>query len=663
MQIEKSRDGVAGGWKLRGVKLIANGRQIYARDGIERWLEDDHRTWRAPDFRRSAPSGPALGVSIDLWDDDPLIYGSDDHGDLDPFDRRRAFALNYAPGGVVQRRTTGGSTLGGRLGDGDKASVVYRLDTLTPVAPPPPPPVVVEQPPAEKPPPPPPPAPKPDLVISDMDFNTTDLYYFTVRNQGAAAAGPFSVDVPGYGTFAFSGLAAGASATRTYDTTCHTGTRQARADSRRPGRRERREQQHTQLHRRRLHRLKISPRRRRTSAPAHRPGAAILILVVAMRTRRHEPSVDAAPLVGVGLDALVRAPEDTTSTVLRVVLDRVAAGSRPGARDDDHVVCLAVEGGGMRGAVSAGMCVVLEAAGAVGAFDRIYGVSAGALNAWATAAGQAALSATHYQDAVSRRVIDRTGPLRGRPVIDFELLFEELIGTRKPLSFERLSAGPEFRALATSLETMSLRVLQGFADAEEVRQAVRASASLPRLGGEPPVFRGERMTDGALVEPIPFETALAEGATHVLVLRSCSAACRKPALAALGERLALREDRRLFELARERQGKYNRQAAALQNGTLDDAGAQVDQVTVPHGTRLIGRLEPDPARVVQALRLGAAAMASTLLTDAISLCWQPVVYRAGPLALAPAEAPAVAAAHAARWRPRARRANGWSAAS
>ena len=40
VQIEKSRDGVAGGWKLRGVKLIANGRQIYARDGIERWLED-----------------------------------------------------------------------------------------------------------------------------------------------------------------------------------------------------------------------------------------------------------------------------------------------------------------------------------------------------------------------------------------------------------------------------------------------------------------------------------------------------------------------------------------------------------------------------------------------------------------------------------------------
>ena len=377
-----------------------------------------------------------------------------------------------------------------------------------------------------------------------------------------------------------------------------------------------------------------------------------------MRPRRTDPNPDAFPLAGGRLGPLLRASDDTTSAVLKVILERVARGSRPGHRDDDHVVCLAVEGGGMRGAVSAGMCVVLEAAGAVPAFDRVYGVSAGALNAYATAVGQAALSATHYQDAVRHRVIDRAGPLRGRPVIDFELLFEELIGARKPLSFEHLSSGPEFRALATSLETMSLRVLQGFADGEEALQAVRASAALPRLGGAPPVFRGERMTDGALIEPIPFETAVAEGATHVLVLRSCSAASRKPALAALGERLSLRDDPRLFELAGERHGNYNRQAAALEHGAPDLAGAHVDQVAVPDGTRLIGRLDADPGRVVGALRLGAAAIASALLTDAVSLCWQPVVYRAAPVALPVAEAQPIAAPLALRRRAVARR---WTA--
>ena len=104
--------------------------------------------------------------------------------------------------------------------------------------------------------------------------------------------------------------------------------------------------------------------------------------------------------------------------VLRIMIDRARTGSRPLGRSDPYRVCLAIEGGGMRGAVSAGMCVVLEAAGLVPAFDRIYGVSAGALNGWATAVGQAAFGVTHYQDADSYRVIKRKRPQVGRPEND-----------------------------------------------------------------------------------------------------------------------------------------------------------------------------------------------------------------------------------------------------
>jgi predicted patatin/cPLA2 family phospholipase len=272
--------------------------------------------------------------------------------------------------------------------------------------------------------------------------------------------------------------------------------------------------------------------------------------------------------------------------------------------------------------------------------------------------GQAALSATHYQDAASYRVINRLRPLVRRPVIDFDLLFEELIAVRKPLSFDRVAFGPELRVLATSLDTLSLRVLDGFIDGEELRHAVRASASLPRLGGRYPVFRGERMGDGGLIEPIPFETALADGATHVLVLRSRPAGYRKPSIMELSELLALRDDPRLLELVRARHGIYNRQAAALEQG--DDA--RVLQVAVPDGSRLIGRLQADPRRVAEALRLGARAMASALLTDAVDLCWQPVVYGAAAterVALEPVQAGAT------RRRLSSVRAavNGWSSAS
>jgi predicted patatin/cPLA2 family phospholipase len=347
----------------------------------------------------------------------------------------------------------------------------------------------------------------------------------------------------------------------------------------------------------------------------------------------------AGALVAADPASLLLAPEEAADPVLRILLDRARAGSRPLARSDPHQVCLAIEGGGMRGAVSAGMCVVLEAAGLISAFDRIYGVSAGALNGWATAAGQARLGVTYYHDAVSYGVVNRMRPLVRRPVIDFDLLFEELIAIRKPLSSDDLRGAPELRALATSLDSYSLRVLADFSDLDELRQAVRASAALPRLGGEPPLFRGERMADGGLIEPIPFHTAIEEGATHVLVLRSRPAAYRKPALSELGQLLALRDDPRLVELLKGRGGVYNRQAGELEQGSAGrEHGAQVLQIAVAAHERLIGRLESNTERATEAVRSGAQAMASAILRDPIDLCWQPVIYRTTP---GPASSPPV----------------------
>jgi predicted patatin/cPLA2 family phospholipase len=159
--------------------------------------------------------------------------------------------------------------------------------------------------------------------------------------------------------------------------------------------------------------------------------------------------------------------------------------------------------------------------------------------------------------------------------------------------------------------------------------AVRASSALPRLGGRPPVFRGERMADGGLIEPIPLETALNEGATHVLVLRSRPPGYRRPALRELGDSLAVRDNPALLDLFRARRGSYNRQAAELEHAPIRTRdGAHVQQVAVPDGSRLVGRLENNGERVTEALRLGAKAMASAIFTQPIDLCWQPVVYRA-----------------------------------
>ena len=67
-----------------------------------------------------------------------------------------------------------------------------------------------------------------------------------------------------------------------------------------------------------------------------------------------------------------------SKNVRDLILHRARTGSRPRHRDDGATVALCIEGGGMRGVVSAGMVVAIEQLGILRAFDRIYGASAGA---------------------------------------------------------------------------------------------------------------------------------------------------------------------------------------------------------------------------------------------------------------------------------------------
>jgi len=67
--------------------------------------------------------------------------------------------------------------------------------------------------------------------------------------------------------------------------------------------------------------------------------------------------------------------------VLSIVRERVESKSKPGDRgeDDTSHLALVIEGGGMRGAVSAGMAAALSTLDLLDAFDSIHGSSAGAI--------------------------------------------------------------------------------------------------------------------------------------------------------------------------------------------------------------------------------------------------------------------------------------------
>ncbi len=207
--------------------------------------------------------------------------------------------------------------------------------------------------------------------------------------------------------------------------------------------------------------------------------------------------------------------------VLRALAARRRTGSRPGARDDGLRIALVIEGGGMRGVISAGMALTLDELGLVPAFDAVYGASAGAITgAWLLSRPAGLLG--WAEPAYAKTLIRRTALLRGRPVADVRALIEDLYQTTFPMDFAAVLASPvEFHPLATDAATgqsTDLRPL--ISTPAELRLALRASAALPLLAGPPVEFAGRRFYDAGVSESVPYRTALTQGATHLLILRS-----------------------------------------------------------------------------------------------------------------------------------------------
>ena len=168
-----------------------------------------------------------------------------------------------------------------------------------------------------------------------------------------------------------------------------------------------------------------------------------------------------------------------------MIEERVRTGSRPGQRTDGLRVALSIEGGGMRGTVSAGMALALHERGLMSAFDAVYGSSAGAITgAWLLSSEPARLHGWAHPD-YARTMIRWSALLHRRPVADVRTLVEVLYQTEFPMDFHSILASPiEFHPLATDAatgESTDLRPM--ISNPAELRLAMRASAALPLLAG------------------------------------------------------------------------------------------------------------------------------------------------------------------------------------
>jgi predicted patatin/cPLA2 family phospholipase len=131
------------------------------------------------------------------------------------------------------------------------------------------------------------------------------------------------------------------------------------------------------------------------------------------------------------------------------------------------------------------------------------------------------------------------------------------------------------------------------------------------------------MVDGGLLEPIPFVSALDEGSSHVLVLRSRPTSQRVPSRSRIAELAVGRAHPRLRPVMQASGLRYNGDADRLAELERAAGAPAVTQIGVPASSRLVGRLSTDPGRIAESLRLGATAMASALYGEPTRLMWRP----------------------------------------
>jgi predicted patatin/cPLA2 family phospholipase len=296
--------------------------------------------------------------------------------------------------------------------------------------------------------------------------------------------------------------------------------------------------------------------------------------------------------------------------VLRILRERRDTGSKPGKRaaSDTATVGLAVEGGGMRGIVSAAMLQIIEESGLFDAFDAVYGCSSGAINAAYFLAGETWYPVSiYFQDLITKRFVDFGRHLRGESILNLEYPFGSVLAERKPLDYDRVLASPTpLKIAVTDVDELETVVVSDFDGTKDIEAALRASSWLPIAVRGTATFRGHRALDGGVLTALPFRLALRERCTHVL---SLSTRPMRPA----GRRISLvhRYTRRYLERIQPGLGrryvdaireKHRDQALLrdLRTAGADEGEPYILDLAPQPGTKEVKRHEMSPGLLVEA---------------------------------------------------------------
>jgi len=301
--------------------------------------------------------------------------------------------------------------------------------------------------------------------------------------------------------------------------------------------------------------------------------------------------------------------------VIQVVMERARKRSLPGHRDDGFKVGLAIEGGSMRGVVSAGMVTALHALGLTQTFDTVYGTSAGAINGAYFLSGQPSYGTTiYYENINNNNFIDLRRLFSSRPIASLEYIFEDVMVRQKILDWKAVIESPvPLKAIASSVTLRKSVVLSDFGDRNDLFTALKASSRMPGITGPPVAFRGDTFFDGSVYESVPYIAAKYDGCTHVLALLTRPANCRLSKSRWVDANLigpwVRKYSREMYPDIAQQRTAYLAHLDELRCGTENpDSPPFLYAVRCREGCGVVGRLEKQRERLVAGAKRGMEAV-------------------------------------------------------
>jgi len=401
---------------------------------------------------------------------------------------------------------------------------------------------------------------------------------------------------------------------------------------------------------------------------------------------------NAAPFLAARGDTqIIGSPDhpETTHPVVGVLHDRkrkqkaAAEASTNDGASPESKIALVIEGGGMRGCVTAGMVCAIDYLGLRDCVDVVYGSSAGSIIGayfitgqlpWfgpevyydqLTTAGKSFIDTGRLLRALGLGIINPkllrdviTRRNAGKPVLDLDFLLKETMQETKPLDWKIFAERQESNTqpltiTASGLKSEKIMLMKygtdgHFGSLDELAKCMHGSALLPGIAGpvvniltnkekrgEKPgfLFRNnlkdddyEPLADALVYAPIPYEAAVAEGATHMVVLRS------KPdggdvvgKGGSVGEKLVwsrffLRKNKlpRIYRLLRKQLHKklYAKNVLELNEAARGESKLPPTlTVAIPGSIEEVARLEVGREAIFEGVRDGFARAYDTLVED------------------------------------------------